>query len=133
MVYKYILTHSKLQLAALTKFESNISANSMVFVLNCMNLLVPPRIAGVYATNCCVLAYSLYIQVFFLTMHFILHPCRETFCRSCGAKFPVCIASGTPLVDHQVWVCSSCRHRACEREIMAFTNCPLCHHSIDAL
>lgn len=53
-----------------------------------------------------------------------------TSCPSCDSKFPVCIASGQPLLDYRSWMCSTCKHKAYEKEIKSFRNCPLCHSPV---
>ena len=55
---------------------------------------------------------------------------RVTSCPSCDAHYPVCIASGQPLLDFNSWVCSTCKHRAYNHEVTKFKNCPLCHSPI---
>uniref|UniRef100_A0AC35FT61 WD repeat-containing protein 35 n=1 Tax=Panagrolaimus sp. PS1159 TaxID=55785 RepID=A0AC35FT61_9BILA len=49
---------------------------------------------------------------------------------SCNTRFPICIASGRPLLDYQFWLCPSCKHRAYEQEIQSYKFCPLCHCEI---
>ncbi|KAG1701662.1 WD repeat-containing protein 35 [Nymphon striatum] len=51
-------------------------------------------------------------------------------CPSCGAKFPICIASGQPIHELQPWMCSHCKHQARLPEIAKYQNCPLCYQPI---
>ncbi|XP_053316634.1 WD repeat-containing protein 35 isoform X1 [Spea bombifrons] len=45
-------------------------------------------------------------------------------------KIPTCIVSGRPITEYQFWMCSVCKHCAQEREIAAYSFCPLCHTPI---
>ncbi|KAK5973639.1 hypothetical protein GCK32_013340, partial [Trichostrongylus colubriformis] len=51
-------------------------------------------------------------------------------CLYCETKFPVCIASGRPMIAYQFWLCPVCKQRAYEEEIHSFKFCPLCHAQI---
>ncbi|KAK6061841.1 hypothetical protein COOONC_00495 [Cooperia oncophora] len=51
-------------------------------------------------------------------------------CSYCETKFPVCIASGRPMIAYQFWLCPVCKQRAYEEEIHSFKFCPLCHAQI---
>lgn len=51
-------------------------------------------------------------------------------CSHCEAKFPVCIASGRPMIAYQFWLCPVCKQRAYEEEIHSYKFCPLCHAQI---
>lgn len=54
-----------------------------------------------------------------------------TVCPSCHMKFPICIASGRPLMDAaQQWTCNRCNHHAYKSDVITFSNCPLCHKSL---
>ncbi|XP_073481441.1 WD repeat-containing protein 35 isoform X2 [Aquarana catesbeiana] len=44
-------------------------------------------------------------------------------------KLPTCIASGRPITEYQFWMCSVCKHGVQDREIAAYSFCPLCHSS----
>ncbi|CAI5455549.1 unnamed protein product [Caenorhabditis angaria] len=57
----------------------------------------------------------------------------DTTCGSCFTKFPVCIATGRPLLELQFWICLTCKHRAYQKEITKFRTCPLCHSSTSFL
>jgi WD repeat-containing protein 35 len=48
-------------------------------------------------------------------------------CTRCQQPFVACIASGKAIVDHNVWQCNVCHHRALENEVGKYKNCPLCH------
>jgi WD repeat-containing protein 35 len=54
----------------------------------------------------------------------------STVCPSCDTKFPVCVATGRPLMAYQFWMCPSCKHRAYENEITRLRTCPLCHYNV---
>ncbi|VDO33905.1 unnamed protein product [Haemonchus placei] len=51
-------------------------------------------------------------------------------CTGCDKAFPVCIASGRPMIAYQFWLCPVCKQRAYEEEIHSFKFCPLCHAQI---
>jgi WD repeat-containing protein 35 len=54
-----------------------------------------------------------------------------TVCPSCQTKFPICIASGRPIMDSsQQWTCSRCGHNAYKSDLVTFSNCPLCHQNL---
>ncbi|XP_072032249.1 WD repeat-containing protein 35-like isoform X2 [Amphiura filiformis] len=57
-------------------------------------------------------------------------PDTTSLCPNCEAKFPTCVVTGRPIMDYQVWMCSTCKHQAFEGEIQNQTMCPLCHASI---
>ncbi|KAI1284858.1 WD repeat-containing protein 35 [Halotydeus destructor] len=49
-------------------------------------------------------------------------------CPSCNTKFPICMASGRPIMDpKQQWTCSRCSHHSLKTELTTLTVCPLCH------
>jgi len=52
-------------------------------------------------------------------------------CPQCDTKFPPCIVSGRPILEPQFRVCTSCKHRAIEKEMENRVSCPLCHCSIN--
>ncbi|VDK76030.1 unnamed protein product [Onchocerca ochengi] len=52
-------------------------------------------------------------------------------CPLCDTKFPTCVVTGRPLLDHQFWLCPTCKHRAYEQEIKLLKFCPLCHGNIN--
>lgn len=54
-------------------------------------------------------------------------------CPSCDSRFPVCVATGQPLLDYQSWVCTTCKHRAYYDEVRGHSNCPLCHSPIASM
>uniref|UniRef100_T1KN88 Uncharacterized protein n=1 Tax=Tetranychus urticae TaxID=32264 RepID=T1KN88_TETUR len=57
----------------------------------------------------------------------------STICPSCNVKFPICVASGKPIMDaNQQWTCSRCKHNCLRVELVSFNNCPLCHHPISS-
>lgn len=57
----------------------------------------------------------------------------ETHCRSCGANFSVCYASGRPILDKEFYSCKACRHKMIESEVKRnnLKHCSLCHTPID--
>uniref|UniRef100_A0A8C5M5H2 WD repeat-containing protein 35 n=1 Tax=Leptobrachium leishanense TaxID=445787 RepID=A0A8C5M5H2_9ANUR len=54
----------------------------------------------------------------------------DHFTEGGDGKLPICIASGKPITEYQFWMCSVCKHCAEEREITAYSVCPLCHTPI---
>jgi WD repeat-containing protein 35 len=55
---------------------------------------------------------------------------NDSSCSSCGMIFPVCIASGRPIIESVHFMCHVCKHRALEIEIGSYVNCPLCHTTL---
>ncbi|CAG0905254.1 unnamed protein product, partial [Cyprideis torosa] len=57
----------------------------------------------------------------------------STSCPSCHSRFPVCMATGRPLLDSPSlhWTCSQCRHKAAEAEMTVRKSCPLCHAPVN--
>ncbi|VDM97214.1 unnamed protein product [Thelazia callipaeda] len=53
-----------------------------------------------------------------------------SICPVCEFKFSRCIASGRPILDYQFWLCSTCKHRAYQKEMDTRKFCPLCHEGI---
>lgn len=52
-------------------------------------------------------------------------------CPSCGNRFPICVATGRPLMDMSLaWTCTVCKHSASDQDITVRQSCPLCHSSI---
>ncbi|RWS29879.1 WD repeat-containing protein 35-like isoform X1 [Leptotrombidium deliense] len=55
-------------------------------------------------------------------------------CPNCNIKFPLCVASGRPIMDsNQQWTCKKCNHHAYRSELVTYSNCPLCHHPFTTL
>jgi WD repeat-containing protein 35 len=54
----------------------------------------------------------------------------DTTCPSCRAQYPICVASGRPIIENIHFMCHVCKHRAMEIEIASLTCCPLCHTSL---
>lgn len=53
-------------------------------------------------------------------------------CPSCSTKFPICVATGRPIMDpRQQWTCPQCKHSAYTQDILTRQSCPLCHASIN--
>lgn len=49
-------------------------------------------------------------------------------CPSCGNRFPICVATGRPLMDTSLtWTCMVCKHSASEQDMTVRQSCPLCH------
>lgn len=49
-------------------------------------------------------------------------------CSGCGSKFPICVATGRPILDTtQHWTCNFCKHSAYSQDMIARQTCPLCH------
>ncbi|XP_072266186.1 WD repeat-containing protein 35 [Pyxicephalus adspersus] len=57
------------------------------------------------------------------------NPEADVFAERGDGKFPTCIASGRPITEYQFWMCSVCKHGVQDREIAAYSFCPLCHSS----
>ena len=58
-------------------------------------------------------------------------PDHLNICPACNTKFPICIASGRPIMDpNKTWTCFRCNHSAFKTEISPFNHCPLCHYFI---
>lgn len=51
-------------------------------------------------------------------------------CPTCKTKFPICIATGSPLHETNPWTCSVCRHKASTNDAALRQSCALCHTSI---
>ncbi|XP_067008662.1 WD repeat-containing protein 35 [Anabrus simplex] len=52
-------------------------------------------------------------------------------CPSCEIRFPVCVASGRPLLDMSTaWTCAVCKHCASDKDMAIRQNCPLCHAAL---
>ena len=77
---------------------------------------------GACEQDCC-LCMDIYV---YLTQWYQNFP-QDHFCPSCDCKFPVCIAWGQPLLDYHAWMCSTCKHKAYEKETR---NCTLCHSPV---
>ncbi|NXO33488.1 WDR35 protein, partial [Locustella ochotensis] len=45
-------------------------------------------------------------------------------------KFPVCVATGAPIQEHQFWMCSVCKHCMKAKEAGHYNACPLCHSPV---
>lgn len=51
-----------------------------------------------------------------------------SMCPSCNAKFPICVATGRPIMDStQQWTCGRCKHSAHKQDMISRHSCPLCH------
>ncbi|XP_006239947.1 WD repeat-containing protein 35 isoform X1 [Rattus norvegicus] len=46
-------------------------------------------------------------------------------------KLPTCIATGSPIIEYQFWVCKVCKHYVLAQEISNYNFCPLCHSSVE--
>ncbi|KAK7794863.1 hypothetical protein R5R35_002889 [Gryllus longicercus] len=54
-------------------------------------------------------------------------------CPSCGTRFPICVATGRPLMDmSSVWTCNMCKHCAADQDVNVRQSCPLCHAPVQA-
>ncbi|CAL1291163.1 unnamed protein product [Larinioides sclopetarius] len=51
-----------------------------------------------------------------------------TSCPNCSLIFPVCVASGRPIMNPSLqWTCLQCHHSAFKQEMLTRTCCALCH------
>ncbi|PSN48259.1 WD repeat-containing protein 35, partial [Blattella germanica] len=58
-------------------------------------------------------------------------PKDARICPSCGNRFPICVASGRPLMDvTTAWTCTVCKHSAAEQDMNVRQSCPLCHSPV---
>lgn len=49
-------------------------------------------------------------------------------CPNCKTKFPICVITGTPLLnDANTWTCGTCRHKAVSHDAVIRKTCALCH------
>jgi len=49
-------------------------------------------------------------------------------CPACKTVFPICVATGAPILNTTVaWTCSVCRHYASAPDMSVRKSCPLCH------
>ncbi|XP_012869217.1 PREDICTED: WD repeat-containing protein 35 [Dipodomys ordii] len=46
-------------------------------------------------------------------------------------KLPTCIATGSPIIEYQFWMCKVCKHYVLAQEITNYSFCPLCHSPVD--
>ncbi|XP_076333007.1 intraflagellar transport protein Oseg4 isoform X2 [Tachypleus tridentatus] len=50
-------------------------------------------------------------------------------CPSCNTRFPICVATGRPIMDtSQKWTCSRCKRHAHKQDLITRQHCPLCHN-----
>uniref|UniRef100_A0A5F8G7Z9 WD repeat-containing protein 35 n=1 Tax=Monodelphis domestica TaxID=13616 RepID=A0A5F8G7Z9_MONDO len=45
-------------------------------------------------------------------------------------KLPTCVATGSPIMEYQFWMCNVCKHCVLAQEISNYNFCPLCHSSV---
>ncbi|GIY66841.1 WD repeat-containing protein 35 [Caerostris extrusa] len=51
-----------------------------------------------------------------------------TSCPNCNISFPVCVASGRPIMNPSLqWTCLQCHHSAFKQEMLTRSCCALCH------
>ncbi|KAF8790747.1 WD repeat-containing protein 35 [Argiope bruennichi] len=51
-----------------------------------------------------------------------------TSCPNCTLSFPICVASGRPIMNPSLqWTCLQCHHSAFKQEMLTRTCCALCH------
>ncbi|XP_042899880.1 WD repeat-containing protein 35 isoform X2 [Parasteatoda tepidariorum] len=51
-----------------------------------------------------------------------------TSCPSCSINFPICVASGRPILNPSLqWTCLQCHHAAFKQEMLTRSCCALCH------
>ncbi|GFS41807.1 WD repeat-containing protein 35 [Trichonephila inaurata madagascariensis] len=51
-----------------------------------------------------------------------------TSCPNCNLNFPVCVASGRPIMNPSLqWTCLQCHHSAFKQEMLTRSCCALCH------
>ncbi|KAG8179280.1 hypothetical protein JTE90_026742 [Oedothorax gibbosus] len=54
-----------------------------------------------------------------------------TSCPGCNLNFPICVASGRPILNTSLqWTCLQCRHSAFKQEMLTRSACPLCHYAL---
>ncbi|NXQ88879.1 WDR35 protein, partial [Nyctibius grandis] len=45
-------------------------------------------------------------------------------------KLPVCVATGSPILEYRFWMCSVCKHCMKAKEASSYNFCPLCHSTV---
>ncbi|OWA54379.1 WD repeat-containing protein 35 [Hypsibius exemplaris] len=48
-------------------------------------------------------------------------------CEGCDTKYPLCMATGSPVTEAEVWQCDFCHHHCAASAILKRRVCPLCH------
>ncbi|GAV06672.1 hypothetical protein RvY_16622-2 [Ramazzottius varieornatus] len=48
-------------------------------------------------------------------------------CQGCGTKYPLCMATGTPITEKEVWQCQFCHHHSAASVALQRKTCALCH------
>ncbi|OWA55295.1 WD repeat-containing protein 35 [Hypsibius exemplaris] len=48
-------------------------------------------------------------------------------CEGCDTKYPLCMATGSPVTEAEVWQCDFCHHHCAASAILKRHVCPLCH------
>lgn len=55
-----------------------------------------------------------------------------THCKSCGANYQPCVASGQSILTKDYFTCKGCKHRLLYEQIerLGLKNCSLCHSQL---
>ena len=66
--------------------------------------------------------YSTFIQ-----SRCIYRFCRDIRCQGCGTKYPLCMVTGSPITEKEVWQCQFCHHHSAASVALQRKTCALCH------